>query len=400
LLARAIGCVAVWSIIGWWSDSRLLLSDDGMHSNRRVADVVDYPWRWSIFDVFDSPIGVRTVLVAGIIAGLMTAISRRIVVRIGASIIVFLVLASLTARAPFAVSSAEMYLPALVFWLILIDLSRNHRWAVAATRLQVALVYAVPLVIRLTQGGDSWLDGSAIRRVVDNRVSAMGIAVSLVRSMPDVVLSVGTWAVLIVEALLAVVLVVVALAPGRASFEFRRTVFVIGVVLHLLIALVCGLWLFSAVAIAGLGVLLVSDGERRRSAVALFAPIVMFAVLVWNIQTISSTPALTAGQRHNPVSFVVRGVGLTQMWSVFSPNPPRATTWVEIRRDDEVIADSREANDRIRKLAQNVAAGSSTTLANAWLASMCERGNYVLAVMRLIDGESSPQRVERSRRAC
>ena len=371
-----------------------------MHSNRKVADVVHYPWRWSIFDVVDSPAVTRIVLVAAIIAGLTTAISRRITARIGAMIITFLVLASLTARAPFAVSSAEMYLTALVFWVIVVDLSRNHHWAVAAMRLQVTLVYAVPLVIRLTQGGDSWLDGSAIRRVVDNRVSASGIAVSLVRSLPDFVLSAGTWAVLIVEALLAVVLAVVALAPGRVASKRRRKVFTVGVVLHFAIALVCGLWFFSAVAIAGLGVLLVSDGERRRSAVALFAPIVMFAVLVWNIQTISSTPALTAGQRHNPASFAVRGAGLTQMWSVFSPNPPRATTWVEIRRDEEVIVDSREANDRIRKLAQNVAAASSTTLADAWLASMCERGNYVLAVMRSIDGESSPQRVERSSRAC
>jgi hypothetical protein len=392
--------LSIWSIIGWWSDSRLLLSDDGMHANRKVPELIDYPWRWSIFDVVDSPAVTRIVLVAAIIAGLTTAISRRITARIGAMIITFLVLASLTARAPFAVSSAEMYLTALVFWVIVVDLSRNHHWAVAAMRLQVTLVYAVPLVIRLTQGGDSWLDGSAIRRVVDNRVSASGIAVSLVRSLPDFVLSAGTWAVLIVEALLAVVLAVVALAPGRVASKRRRKVFTVGVVLHFAIALVCGLWFFSAVAIAGLGVLLVSDGERRRSAVALFAPIVMFAVLVWNIQTISSTPALTAGQRHNPASFAVRGVGLTQMWSVFSPNPPRATTWVEIRRDEEVIVDSREANDRIRKLAQNVAAASSTTLADAWLASMCERGNYVLAVMRSIDGESSPQRVERSSRAC
>jgi hypothetical protein len=88
------------------------------------------------------------------------------------------------------------------------------------------------------------------------------------------------------------------------------------------------------------------------------------------------------------------------MWSVFSPNPPRATTWVEIRRDEEVLLNSREANDRIRKLAQNVAASSSATLADAWLSSTCEQGNYVLAVVRSTDEVTSPQRVERSRRAC
>jgi hypothetical protein len=393
--------LSVWSIIGWWSDSRLLLSDDGLHVNRKVAELVDHPWRWSIFDVIDSPIGVRTVLVVGVIAGLVIAISRRNVLRCGASIIVFLVLASLTARAPFAVSSAEMYLAALVFWLILINLSRNHRWGVASVRLQVGLVYAIPLVIRLTQGGDSWIDGSAIRRVVDNRVSASGVAVSLVRPMPDVVLSVGTWAVLIVEALLAVVLAVVAAVPGRVSFGLRHKAFVVGVTLHLAIALVCGLWFFSAVAIVGLATLLIPDGrEQRRLAVGALAPVVMLVVLVWNIQSISSTPALTAGQRHNPVSFTVRGLGLTQIWSVFSPNPPRATTWVELRRDEQLLVDSREANDRIRKLAQNVAASSSTTLADAWLSAMCDKGNYVLSVMRSTNEKSSPQRAERARRGC
>lgn len=399
-MTRLVGALSVWSIIGWWSDSRLLLSDRGLYADGNVAELVDYPWRWSIFDVLDSVAAVRIVMIVGMIAGLVMVATGRARVRVGAAIVVFLTLASLTARAPFAVSSAEMYLTTLVFWAALIELSRGNRSAIAAMRLQVGMVYAIPVIIRMTQGGDSWIDGNAIRRVVDNEVAGAGIAAGVARSMPDFVLSLGTWAVLIVEILLSLLLALVAVAPQRVPAQWRRLGIRVGVALHVCIALVCGLWFFSAVAIAGLATVVTSDGVQRRSGVGAIAVALVSVVVVWNIQTISSAPAVTAGRRDNPVSHVTRGLGLTQVWSVFSPNPPRAATWVEIRRDGRLVIDTRDANDRIRKLAQNVAASSSSTLADAWLSSRCEEGNYVLIVVRSTGRESSPRRAERTTRTC
>ncbi|MFM7411154.1 MAG: hypothetical protein ACKO3L_10220 [Actinomycetota bacterium] len=125
-------------------------------------------------------------------------------------------------RAPFAISSAEMYLAVLLFWVAIGSIIGWSVHMLRAFRIQIAVVYLSPLLIRFFRGGETWIDGSALRLVVDNPEGRRGPFGSLVRHLPDAVLSIATWGTLVVESL------------------------------HACIALICGLWFFSAVAVIGL----------------------------------------------------------------------------------------------------------------------------------------------------
>jgi hypothetical protein len=124
--------------------------------------------------------------------------------------------------------------------------------------------------------------------------------------------------------------------------------------------------------------------------------VVTLCVVCWNILSISASPATAAGQQRNVASFVVRGLGITQVWGVFSPNPPRVDRWVEIVDErGRIVVDSRRATDRIRKLAQNVIAQPIGPLAEAWLAAECRTG-----AVGLVGGVEGLAPVEVLRREC
>jgi len=105
-------------------------------------------------------------------------------------------------------------------------------------------------------------------------------------------------------------------------------------------------------------------------------------VVVWTFLSVSESPAVAAGQQRNVAAYMVRGAGITQVWGVFSPNPPRNERWVEIIDDaGNVLVDSRGDGERIRKLAQNVRARPDGLLARAWLAALCTTGTIRLDVV-------------------
>lgn len=360
----------------------MLLSDDGLYATAGFADGVHYPGRWSVFDALSSPFGVRLLIVLAIAGCAMLFARPTKVIGMTSLVAVFVCAASLNARAPFAISSAEMYLVVLLFWAVLGSILGWSTHTIRALRIQVALVYLTPLLIRFLHGGDTWINGSALRIVVDNADARRGPLGSLVRHLPDAVLSAATWGTLFVECVVVVLLIGVALLPDRIPSSFRRRVTALAVTLHVCIALVCGLWFFSAVALVGL--LAATSLESNDAAVStrgLLAWPMIACVVVWNILSISSSPAVAAGEQRNIAAFVVRGTGITQVWGVFSPNPPRRQRWVEILDDNEtVLIDSRTANNRIRKLAQNVRSRPDGLLAGAWLEDLCRSGSVSLSL--------------------
>ena len=337
-----------------------------------------------MFDALSSPFGVRLLIVLAIAGCAMLFAGPTKVIGMTSLVAVFVCAASLNARAPFAISSAEMFLVVLLFWAVLGSILGWSTHTIRAFRIQVALVYLTPLLIRFLHGGDTWINGSALRMVVDNADARRGPLGSLVRHLPDAVLSAATWGTLFVECAVVVLLIAVALLPDRIPRSFRRCVTALAVTLHVCIALVCGLWFFSAVALVGL--LAAASLESNDAAVStrgLLALPMIACVVVWNILSISSSPAVAAGEQRNIAAFVVRGTGITQVWGVFSPNPPRRQRWVEILDDNEtVLIDSRTANNRIRKLAQNVRSQPDGLLGSAWLRYECARRDTAMLVLR------------------
>jgi hypothetical protein len=359
-----------------------LLSDVGVHASDRVAAGIEFPGRWSVFDTFGSAVGVTTVLIVALLASAVVVVRPAWRGATVSTAILFVCLASLNSRAPFAVSSAEMYLVVLSFWVLVASGTKVSTSFLRMLRCQVGLVYAIPLAIRFFRGGDSWLNGSAIRRVVDNQGIGRGPLADVVSHLPDFVLVVATWGVLALEVAIVVVVFAMVAVPTKVPVAIRNLTLRVGLVLHFFIALVCGLWFFSAVAGLGLAAALCLRSEATTSRVRM-APafVVTLCVVCWNILSISASPATAAGQQRNVASFVVRGLGITQVWGVFSPNPPRVDRWVEIVDErGRIVVGSRRATDRIRKLAQNVIAQPIGPLAEAWLAAECRTGAVGLVV--------------------
>lgn len=336
-----------------------------------------------MFDALSSSLGVR-LLIALSIAGCAMLFARPTkVIGMTSLVVVFVCAASLNARAPFAISSAEMYLVVLLFWAMLGSILGWSTHTIRALRIQVALVYLTPLLIRFLHGGDTWINGSALRRVVDSADGGWAPLRSPVRGLPDAVLSLATWGTLLTEGAVVVLLVGATLSRDRIPYSFRRCVTALAITLHVCIALVCGLWFFSGVAIVGLlaALCLESDDtvDPKRGAVS-WAMIA--CVVVWSFLSISSAPAVAAGEQRNLAAFVVRGAGITQVWGVFSPDPPRVQRWAEILDEDAtVMIDSRRANNRIRKLAQNVRSRPDGLLARAWLGALCRSGSVSLGIV-------------------
>ncbi|MBU6227686.1 MAG: hypothetical protein KGQ43_08880 [Acidobacteria bacterium] len=381
-LYRWLAVATAWSLVSWWGESRLLLSDEGLYATARFVDGVRYPGRWSAFDVFSSSTAVRMVICFVFIvcvALFAKPTGRGTAARL---FILFVCAASLNARAPFAISSAEMYLAVLLFWAVL---GSTLGWSVhmlRAFRVQIALVYLSPLLIRFLHGGETWIDGSALRLVVGNADGRRGPFGSLVRHAPEAVLSTATWGAIVVESAVAVLLVALVVTD-RIPDSARRRISRPAVMLHVCIALVCGLWFFSAVAIVGLlAAVRLEPGERTTARLRIVPWSVAACVVVWTFLSISESPATAAGQQRNIASYVVRAAGITQVWGVFSPNPPRVERWVEIVDGaGDVLIDSRGEGGRIRKLAQNVRSSPDGPLARAWLTTLCGTGVVSLDVV-------------------
>ena len=375
--------VAAWSFATWWGDSRLLLSDDGLYATEGFAEGVHYPGRWSVFDALASPTGVRLLIVVAVLSCAALFVRPTKVIGVASLVAVFVCAASLNARAPFAISSAEMYLVVLLFWAVLGSILGWSTHSIRALRIQVVLVYLMPLLIRFLHGGDTWIDGSALRNVVDNADARRGPLGPLVRHLPDAVLSAATWGTLLIECTVVVLLLGMTVFSDRIPRSFRRGVISLAITLHVCIAVVCGLWFFSTVAIVGLlaatGLEFDDAADPRRGAVS-WAMIA--CVVVWSFLSISSSPAVAAGEQKNLAALAVRGSGITQVWAVFSPNPPRMQRWVEIIDDNAtVIIDSRRASNRLRKLAQNVRSHPDGLLARSWLGALCRSGSVSLGLV-------------------
>lgn len=362
----------------------MLLSDDGLHASAGFTDSVHYPGRWSMFDPMSAPTVVRVVLATSFALCLVLFLRPTKWISIGSLAALFVSVASLNARAPYAISSAEMYLAAVLFWATLGSVIGWSGNMLRAFRVQIVVVYLSPLLIRFFHGGETWIDGSALRRVVDNPDLRRGPLGSMVEHLPDTALSLATWGTLAVEVGVVVLLVGLVAVPGRITETLRQRIVGFAVGLHVCIALVCGLWFFSAVAILGLLAAVRPQQAESMSLRLWFVPwSVAACVVVWTCLSVSGSPAVAAGKQRNIAAYVVRGAGITQVWGVFSPNPPRAQRWIEMLDANEaVIIDSRTANERIRKLAQNVWSRPDGALGFAWLGFECAKRDVTLLMIR------------------
>ena len=361
----------------------MLLSDAGLHATTGFTDGVHYPGRWSLFDALSTPTGVRLVLAVAFVLCVVLFVRPTKWISIGGLAALFVCMASLNARAPFAISSAEMYLAVVLFWATLGSIIGWPGYMLRAFRVQISVVYLSPLLIRFVHGGDTWIAGSALRRVVDNPDLRRGPLGSIVELLPDAALSLATWGTLAVEAGVVVLLVGLVAVPGRIPPVVRQRVVGLAVALHVCIALVCGLWFFSAIAILGLLAAVRPQQAEAMSPRLWVVPwSVAACVVAWTFLSVSASPAVAAGQQRNVAAYVVRGAGITQVWGVFSPNPPRNERWVEIVDDEgNVLVDSRADGERVRKLAQNVRTRPDGLLARAWLAALCTTGTIRLDVV-------------------
>ncbi len=371
-LHRLLAVVTAWCITTWWEDSRLLLSNDGLYATAGFADGVHYPGRWSLFDPLSDPGVVRLVLFLGFAFCAFLFARPKKAIGIGSLVGLFVCVASLNARAPFAISSAEMYLAVLLFWVAIGSIIGWSGHMLRAFRIQIAMVYLSPLLIRFFHGGKTWINGSALRLVVDNPDGRRGPFGSLARHLPDGVLSLATWGTLVAEAL-AVMLLVALVVKTRVSESLRRRITGLVVLLHVSIALVCGLWFFSAVAMIGFVAAVRLQKAEKTTPCTGFVPWSIAAcVVTWTFLSVSGSPAASAGAQRNIAAYAVRGAGITQVWGVFSPNPPRVERWIEIIDGaGNVLVDSRTEGERVRKLAQNVRSQPDGLLARAWLLAMC-----------------------------
>lgn len=360
-----------------------MLSDDGLYSFGGFRDGVEFPGRWSLVDVAGAPTMVRVFILVSLVACLVVFLRPDGHLAVAGMVWMFAAVVSFNSRAPYALSAAEMYLAVLLFWALIAIFDRGSVLAQRLLRLQVAVVYAMPIVIRLSQGGDTWVDGSAVRLVVENATGHGGPLTSFVSHLPDVVLRAATWTTLVVESMIVVILVTLVVRPARVAPSVRCAARRIGVALHVAIALVCGLWFFSAVALVGLVACLGRDSESTgRKTVGFLATVMACCVLTWNGLSVSSSPAVSAGAQRTVAAYAVRGAGITQVWGVFSPNPPKTSRWIELVDDEgRVIVDSRRSGDRIRKLGQNVGSRPTGTLAQAWLSAECRPRGVTLVVV-------------------
>jgi hypothetical protein len=321
---------------------------------------------------------------------------------------------SVNSRASFAVTGAETLLAVVLFWVLFLEVSEWDAMVVRAAQFQMAFVFGVPLVLRVWFGSGVWVRGEALAVIGENESAARGVLAGAARAMPEGALTVLTLGVLAIEALIALCFLASALVPGRFPDVWRRWVWVAGVLTQIGVGLLCGLWFFAFGAIVALALLrapmavpAVTRKKGRRmskemSPVGVLAYGVVACVAVWNIGYVSSQPTAAAAIADNPAASVVRGLGLQQVWSVFSPDPASSNRWVEVRgADGPVLWSSSEESSRARKTAQVAMTESRGVMADALARAVCEDSNTREASLHVVvESETGRTEFERARVSC
>jgi hypothetical protein len=321
---------------------------------------------------------------------------------------------SVNSRASFAVTGAETLLAVVLFWVLFLEVSEWDAMVVRAAQFQMAFVFGVPLVLRVWFGSGVWVRGEALAVIGENESAARGVLAGAARAMPEGALTVLTLGVLAIEALIALCFLASALVPGRFPDVWRRWVWVAGVLTQIGVGLLCGLWFFAFGAIVALALLrapmavpAVTRKKGRRmskemSPVGVLAYGVVACVAVWNIGYVSSQPTAAAAIADNPAASVVRGLGLQQVWSVFSPDPASSNRWVEVRgADGPVLWSSSEESSRARKTAQVAMTESRGVMADALARAVCEDSRTREASLHVVvESETGRTEFERARVSC
>lgn len=414
LVLFAVGLLTLWGALGWAVDARLLLSDDGVHSSQAVKTHTEYPMRWPFLDLLGAPVLVWAVLAVLAACGVVCIWrGERKWVRL-ALFVAWAVTVMVNSRGSFAQTGAEMLLAVVLFWVLFLEVSEWDAMVVRAAQLQVAFVFGVPLVLRVWFGSGVWVRGEALEVIVANESAARGVLAGVARSLPESVLAVMTFAVLAVEALVVLCLLASALVPGRFPDEWRRWVWVVGVLTQVGVGLLCGLWFFAFGAIVALSMLRVPmvqpvvarkkgrKPQREMSPVGVLAYVVLACVAVWNIGYVSSQPTAAAAIADNPAASVVRGLGLQQVWSVFSPDPASTHRWVEVRDEaGAVVWSSTKESSRVRKAAQLAMTESRGVMADAVARAVCEStGSDVATLHVVVESGGARTEFERASVSC
>jgi hypothetical protein len=414
LVLLAVGLLTAWGAAGWARDARLLLSNDGVHGSRAVKPQTEHPMRWPFMDFLGAPVLVYVVLVGLFACGAVCVLrGERKWVRL-ALLTSWVLTVAVNSRASFAVTGAETLLAVVLFWVLFLEVSEWDAMVVRAAQFQMAFVFGVPLVLRVWFGSGVWVRGEALAVIGENESAARGVLAGVARAMPDGALTALTLGVLAVEALIALCFLACALVPGRFPDSWRRWVWAAGVLTQVGVGLLCGLWFFAFGAIVALALLrapmavpAVTQKKGRRvskemSPVGVLAYVVMACVAVWNIGYVSTQPTAAAAIADNPAASVVRGLGLQQVWSVFSPDPASSNRWVEVRgADGSVLWSSSEESSRARKTAQVAMTESRGVMADALARAVCEdSGTREASLHVVVEAGAGRTEFERARVSC
>lgn len=397
LVLFAVGLLTVWGALGWVKDARLLLSDDGVHGSRAVKTHTEFPMRWPFLDLLGAPVLVWAVLAALAACGVVCVWrGERKWVRM-ALFAAWALTAMVNSRGSFAVTGAETLLAVVLFWVLFLEVSEWDAMVVRAAQLQMAFVFGVPLVLRVWFGTGVWARGEALEVIVANESAARGVLAGVARAMPEQLLVAMTFMVLAVEALVVLCFLASAFVPGRFPDAWRRWVWIGAVLTQVGVGLLCGLWFFAFGAIVALAMLRAPmvrhvavrqkgrKPQREMSPFGVLAYVVLACVAVWNIGYVSSQPTAAAAISDNPAASVVRGLGLQQVWSVFSPDPASTQRWVEVRDESgTVVWSSAQESSRVRKAAQLAMTESRGVMADALARAVCESTESSAATLDVV----------------
>lgn len=337
-----LGALCTLDLLAWVCGARTWLTDDGVVPRSSLGAVAAWPWRWSLLHHLGSVVAVRSVLALGVVGALLVMVGRA---RRPAALALAVVLASVHARAPFVLSGADLALGVLaVWWAVLVWVEPYplaRRFALAGSRLQIAAIYAVPLLRRTIGGTGTWLRGHALGRVLALRSVTRAFPADLLARLPSGLLRLGDWLVLLVETALVVVIVAIAVAGLRGSSWRPRGATVVltcGVLLHVAMGITLRLGLFPLVLPVAY-LLFVRDADapvRARAAGGrrVVGGLTLFLVSATVASVVGETLVQVARPDADPTrhvwSPVLAATGLWQRWELFSPDVPATDRWVRV----------------------------------------------------------------------
>ena len=396
----ALAVLVSLSAWGWWQDGELLLSGSGIHGYSSISSQMHYTMRWTVLDGFNNWWIVQLLLAALVGAIWFAAVTPERKWRRLSLLTCFILVVSFNARTPLVVSSPEIIVAVLVFWVMLLELSDWESRVLRAAQVQMALVFISPLILRFAYGTGVWPSGDAVSVIVHNDAVSRGWLAGAARGLPEPALRVITFVVIAIELAAGLSLLAAAVLSGVLKQRWRFRVWVSVCVLQVGIALTCGLWTISfAVALAASLVLASGRAVPRLDVFGLVARMALVCVVVLNALSLSSQPAQSAAAQRNAAAHTTRALGIWQVWSTFSPDPTAAQRWVELRDGNgAIMVDSRDAGSKIRKLAQSVMLESRGALADAWGRVACDSGEVAVVVIEMVNAEL--KEYEKSRVAC